>query len=127
MISEFHVAGHCVICTARCFEVLAVHEEHERLPGEPKRLGPPEPGAVRITFLLLDGTRAMLTFCAECAENPITEHYELIWRKVLRCWIRELSEKPDDERNPDWFTPQFANGLLCEQGRQPWTEAWKNG
>lgn len=124
---KYHVAGSCALCGKQCFEVMALHDEHERLPGEPKRLGAPNKDAHRITFLLMDGTKAMLTFCGECAEQPKEAHYTEMWRRVIRTWMRELSEKPEDERNPTWFPLQFSNGLLCELGRSPWTEVWKNG
>lgn len=126
-MSLYHVAGSCVLCEARCFEVMAMHEAHERLPGEPKQLGQPNSGAVRSTFMLMDGTKAFLTFCEDCAGQDVSPHYSEIWRKIIRTWMRELSEKPEAERNPPWFPQQFSNGLLCELGRSPWTEAFKHG
>lgn len=116
------IAGCCTICDEPCFEVLARWDDHERHPGEPKRLGSPTEDAVRITFLLYDGTRTDLTFCGNCAADLQPDQYLEIWRKNIRSWMRELSEKPEGERNPEWFGRQFANGLLDEMGRQKWKE-----
>jgi len=121
-MSEYKIAGHCSQCDKPCFEVMQVYEAHERLPGEPKKLGPPRADALRITFMLMDGTKMSLTFCASCAKSLSPPHYTAIWRKVLRSWARELSEKPVGERMPAWYRPQFASGLLCELGRKKWTE-----
>lgn len=124
-MSDYKIMGHCTLCDARCFDVLAVYEAHERLPGEPKAIGAPMEGAMRITFMLVDGTKTALTFCANCAESLPSALYLELWRKNIRSWMRELSEKPVSERNPEWFEKQFSNGILCEMGRQQWTELVK--
>lgn len=124
-MSDYKISGHCTLCEARCFDVLAVYEAHERLPGEPKQLGPPVEGAVRVTFMLIDGTKTALTFCAECAKHLPNDLYLQIWRKNIRSWLRELAEKPEGERNPAWFIAQFGNGLLCEMGRELWIDLVK--
>lgn len=126
-MSAYKISGHCTLCDTRCFDILGVYESHERLPGEPKALGAPVEGAMRVTFMLIDGSKTALTFCAECSKSLPSELYLQIWRKNIRSWLRELSEKPESERNPEWFQKQFSNGLLCEMGRIPWTEAVKNG
>lgn len=126
-MSEVKISGACTLCDAMCFEVLGVFEEHERRPGEPKQLGVPNPDAVRISFVLFDGTKTGLTFCGECASSPLHEQYTPIWRKNIRSWQRQLSDKSETERNPEWFLRQFSNGILCEMGRQQWTELVKNG
>lgn len=100
-----------------------MHEAHERRPGEPKQLGKPIEGAVRISFVLFDGAKTSLTFCASCAAEKLSTDFTALWQKVLRSWGRELAEKPETERMPDWYKKQFANGLLCEMGRELWTEA----
>lgn len=126
-MSLYHVAGSCALCGAKCFEIMAVYADHERLPGEPKRLGAPNAGAIRGTFMLMDGTKATLTFCEDCSQQPIEPHFTDIWRRVIRSWMRELWAKPASERNPSWFPQQFSNGLLCELGRSPWTEVINRG
>lgn len=116
-MSEHKISGCCTVCDELCFEVLARWETHERYPGEPKRLGPPMNGATRVTFLLLDGSRADFTFCGDCAAALNPGAYQEIWRKALRSWKRELSEtaKP-------WFATQFRNGILTEMGRIAWKD-----
>lgn len=122
-MSEYKIIGCCTVCDKQCFEVTAMYREGERFPGEPKQLGAPLEGSVRINFMLIDGTKTSLTFCADCANAPM--EYSEIWQKNMRSWIRELSFKPEGERSPEWFQRQFSNGLLCEMGRQLWTEAVK--
>lgn len=119
------VGGYCTICDVPCFEVMAMYGEGERLPGEPKQIGPPLEGAVRITFLLFDGTKTSLTFCGDCSADIPPSEYNEIWQKNIRSWMRELSFKAAVDRNPPWFKGQFSNGLLCEMGRELWTEAVK--
>lgn len=126
-MSEHKVIGGCTRCDERCFEVLAMHEAHERRPGEPKQLGKPVEGAVRIEFMLFDGAKTSLTFCANCSTGKLEPDFTALWQKNLRSWGRELAEKPEAERMPDWYKKQFANGLLCEMGRVLWSEAVRNG
>jgi len=114
-VSNFKISGACTICDEMVFEVMARYEEHERRPGEPKRLGSPNDGATRITFGLFDGTRADLTFCGTCTEILNSEQCTEIWRKVMRSWIREM--EGDTQKHDGWFPKQYANGLLVELGR----------
>lgn len=115
-MSEFHVSGSCIRCGEMCFEVLAVWGGNERYPGEPKRLGPANPDATRISFVLMDGTRADLTFCGKCSEVLTPADYTPIWRKVIRGWNREMKDAP----RPKWYREAFNNGLLGEMGRVKW-------
>jgi hypothetical protein len=110
------IAGCCSKCDEPCFEVLARWEQHERRPGEPKRLGPPNPDAVRITFLLFNGRRTDMTLCGNCADTLGPADYSLLWRKNLAGWLREQNG------NPEKFKYEFANGLLAELGRITWKE-----
>ena len=120
-MSDYKISGACTCCDEMCFEVLARWSENERYPGEPKRLGPPNPDATRISFVLYDGTKADLTFCGVCAGTLNPDSYTEIWRKVIRSWIREMSKSPQAE-TPSWFLDQFNNGLLAEMGRKLWSE-----
>lgn len=116
-MSDFKISGACTLCDETCFEVRMRYLEHERLPGEPKQIGGPREGAVRVTYRLLDGTMMDQTFCASCAEVVSNEEFVEIWRKNLRSWQREL-----EENRPDWFLKQFSNGLLYEMGRRNWMD-----
>lgn len=113
-MSEFKIAGCCTLCDTPCYDVLATWGADERYPGEPKRLGQPGDGS-RITFMLLDGSKADLTFCSSCAESLNPSLYIPIWHKVLRSWKREMGP---DKVEPDWFLKSYENGLLAEMGRK---------
>lgn len=121
-MSDHKISGCCTLCDKLCFQVLASSED-----GTPQRFGPPLSGAVRIAFMLYDGSRADLTFCGDCAPKVAAPDYFPIWAKVIRSWVKEMADKPVEDRNPTWFPKQFVNGLLCEMGRTPWTELVKNG
>lgn len=112
----YKIAGMCSLCDEPAFEVLTRWEPHERRPGEPKRLGPPLEGAIRITFLLFNGNRTDMTFCGACAGSLDPQWYALLWRKNLGGYMRE------QDGNPEKFKDEFANGLLCELGRALWKE-----
>lgn len=126
-MSPYKIAGCCTSCDQPCFEVLARWDEGTPLAGEPKGLGMPNGDALRVTFLLFDGTHTDLTFCAACAAALAPERYSEIWVKNLRSWQRQLNRKPPPEQRPDWFVKQFSNGLLCELGRFSWKELVENG
>ena len=115
-MSEYKIAGHCTLCHCECFNIIERYSSDERRPGEPKRIGLPHDGTTRITFLLIDGTRMDLTFCAECANNITVDDYTAIWQKVIRSWTREFEEKGTPDR-PEWFNKQFENGMLSEMDR----------
>lgn len=116
-MSDHKISGGCTTCDALCFQVLDLTDA-----GEPKRFGPPLDGAVRISFMLYDGSRADLTFCGGCATKLVSPDYFDIWAKVIRSWVKELSGKPVEDQNPEWFPKQFANGLLVEMGRKSWKD-----
>lgn len=110
------IPGCCSICDEPCFEVLQRWDEGEKRAGEPKRLGPPNEDAVRVTFILIDGRRADFTFCGRCAQTLNPSQYTVLWRRNLAGYMREQDGKVDK------FRDEFANGLLCEMGRRSWME-----
>lgn len=115
------IGGCCSLCDVPCFEVLSVHAPHEKNAGAPKRIGPPVDGATRVTFLLFNGRRTDMTFCGPCAESLGIDNYALLWRKNLAGWLYE------QDGDPSKFKDEFANGLLCELGRQDWKELIADG
>lgn len=124
-MSDFQKAGFCHRCNENpCFEVLALWADNERYPGEPKRLGPTYEDAVRVTFMLIDGTRADLQICGACKESLSADDYPLMWQRILRSWKREidLDTNPSEQKRA-WFVTQFSNGLLAEMGRRSLKEA----
>lgn len=115
-MSPHKIPGCCSLCDEPAFEILAVWDAGEKRAGEPKRLGPPLDGSVRVTFLLLNGRRTDMTFCVGCAETLSPEHYPMLWRKNLAGYLREQDD------NPEKFSDEFGNGLLTEMGRTTWKE-----
>ncbi len=116
-LTEFKIAGACTLCDQPCFEVIQTQAPSL----EQKKLGLPLLGAMRFTFLLMDGSMMDLTFCAQCGEALAPSSYVAIWRKVMRSWLKEIGE--EKQKHSSWFTPQFANGILCVLARRPWSEA----
>lgn len=112
-MSEFKITGMCTICDAECYEIISLWKAHEHRPGEPKSVGRVLDHAVKVTFMLMDGTLADLTFCAMCASACDLDKYTEIWRKVMRSWIREQNGGD----HSSWMPQQFSNGLLYEIGR----------
>ncbi len=117
-MSEYKIAGHCTLCNSECFNIIERNSADERRPGEPKRIGLPHDGTTRITFMLIDGARMDLTFCATCTASVGASSYPGIWQRVIRSWVREFEEKgtPESDR-PEWFNKQFENGMLSEMSR----------
>ena len=121
-MSEHKISGACTLCDELCFEVLATWGEDERYPGEPKRVGLPFDDAMRVTFLLYDGSKMDLTFCGPCSGTVEPGIYTDIWRKVMRSWIREMKLTAGSEGRATWFNGQFSNGILGEMGKQKWKD-----
>jgi hypothetical protein len=117
----YKISGCCSLCDQPAFEIVERWEAHERRPGEPKRIGAPLDGTIRVTFLLYNGRRTDMTFCGDCAGTMSAEHYVTLWRKNLGGYMREQNG------NPAKFKEEFANGLLCELGRTSWKELVANG
>ena len=115
------ISGSCCKCDKLCFEVRARYEAHERLPGEPKRLGKPLDGATKVIFMLYGGSLATLLMCGRCAGELNPGHYVDLWRKSLRSYGRELV-KPN-EGTVKWYRSMFNEGLLCEVGRVTFKES----
>ena len=110
-MSPHKIAGCCSLCDQPCFEVMQRWDEGEKRAGEPKVLGPANPDATRIEFLLFNGRRTSMTLCGTCADGLERTHYTTLWRKNLGGYLRE------QDGNPDKFKDEFSNGLLCELGR----------
>ena len=120
-MKPYKIGGLCSICEAPCFEIMQVFDEGEKRAGEPKRLGPPMNGSVRITFMLFDGRITDMTLCGECASSLNAVQYVTLWRKNLAGYLREQ----DGETKK--FKHQFANGILCELERHTWKELVTDG
>lgn len=108
------LAGCCSKCDAEVFEV-SVRDPETR---EPKRagLGSPLENAVRATFVLMNGSRMDLTFCAACMDELTPADYAALWRRVVVSWVHETSE------DPSWVRSQVDNGIAGLLHKQPWRE-----
>ena len=115
-MSEHKMPGCCSLCDTPAFEILARWDEGEKRAGEPKRLGPPNPGTTRVTFMLMNGHITDMTFCGACAPALKSKDYTKLWRKNLAGWTREQNGKTEK------FAHEFANGLLAEVKRTTWQE-----
>jgi hypothetical protein len=120
-MSPYKIAGCCSLCDEPAFEVMARWDQDEKRAGEPKRLGPPNEGTMRVTFLLLNGSRTDMTLCGTCADSLSAEHYATLWRKNLAGWLRE------QDGNPEKFRQEFASGIVCELGRKSLKELIQHG
>lgn len=118
-MSDRKLAGCCSLCDAPAFEILQRWDEGERRAGEPKRLGPPLPGSMRITFLLLNGRVTDMTVCEACAAVVAPEHYATLWGKNLAGYLFE------QEGKTEMFKHEFENGILSELARFNWKELVK--
>jgi hypothetical protein len=110
-VSAHKIAGCCSLCDEPVYEVKQRWDAGEKRAGEPKVLGPANPDATRIEFLLFNGRRTSMTFCGQCAESLTFEQYTPLWQKNLNGYMREQNGSPEK------FKDEFANGLLCELAR----------
>lgn len=99
--------GSCTKCDAEVFDI--VERDIDRLP---KRVGAAHDDAIRVNFLMLDGSRMDLTFCQPCADGLIADDLQWIWRRVMKSW-------PADH---PWTKTQTENGLLAILNKKPWKE-----
>jgi hypothetical protein len=113
----YQKAGYCMRCNeVACYEVISLWTDGECYPGEPKRLGAPLAG-MKVSFILIDGTRGDLQVCPDCAETLSPADYPAMWARVMRSWRREMGESPGEQKAA-WFASQFNNGILAEMGRR---------
>ena len=86
-------AGCCTWCDEEVYEIITRFPEGP-LSGYPRKIGKPLDSARRISYALVDGSRADLTCCAGC-EFEMTQpvNMPIIWQKVIRSFMFE--EQPD--------------------------------
>ena len=106
------ILGACTRCDKNVFEVVRT-DTQTRLPLE---LGAAHDDAMRVTFILVNGTRMDLTFCADCASTLVPAEFPHIWQRVMLSWISESgADHPAVKAN-------VANGILGIVGMKPWKE-----
>lgn len=59
------VPGHCSVTGEQCFHVIETWPYDHPFAGEPRRLGEPNPNALRVTFVLASGSQMTLTLTTE--------------------------------------------------------------
>lgn len=108
------LTGCCSKCDAEVFEIT------ERFPETraPKRVGKPFENAVRATFVLMNGSKMDLTFCAACMDELTPADYGALWQRVMVSWAHEKSG------GPSWVRSQVDNGIAGLLYRQPWREVF---
>jgi hypothetical protein len=105
------VAGCCSKCDLEVFAV----RQRDKKTGLPVRLGAPSDDAMRLTFLLMDGSRMDLTFCRDCASNLAPTDLAALWRRVMESWVHE---SPSHQ----WPRTQVNNGIVALLGAKAWKE-----
>ena len=104
--------GCCTQCDREVFEVTARNPETR----EPVKVGAPKAEAVRACFILADGTRMDLTFCAECAQKIVAPQFASLWERVMTSWVASSgAEHP-------WVKTQTTNAILAMDSMRRWTE-----
>lgn len=118
----FIKTGCCMRCDEPAFEILTYQGEEDFYPGEPKKIGRPLEGSIRVGVLLLDNRRADITLCAACAPVFGPQDYGPLWAKIIRSWDREMSVITKTSERPQWFADAYSNLILAEIGRISWKE-----
>jgi len=121
MNDDIKVVGCCSTCNKEVFEIIERFPPDSVLAGKPRRLGPPNEDAVRLTFILASGAEMDLTFCNACADGLSNEDYAELWQKVMRSWAAEMGNL-----RPAWFVQMASNGILGEVGRQGWQDVMRS-
>jgi hypothetical protein len=115
---KYQLTGFCMRCNRKpCYQVLTLQSVFDRFPGEPGKVGEPLAGAVKVSLLLMDGSRAELNVCAACAEVLHPVDYPEMYQRILRSWKREVDIAPNEKKTA-WWGSQFNNGILIELGRR---------
>lgn len=104
-------AGCCTKCDKPVFDVVAYDTKTQK----PTRMGAAHDNAMRTTFMLLNGSRMDLTFCADCESKLTAADYPGLWRRVMVSWIAE------DPAHP-WPKSQVNNGIAARLASKPFRE-----
>jgi hypothetical protein len=104
------VAGCCTKCDAEVFDVVT-RDPETRLP---TKIGAAHDDAVRVTFILVSGSKMDLTFCQHCADGLEPADFAHIWRRVMLSWVNESSKDHPHVKS------QTANGIVGLSHKQRW-------
>jgi hypothetical protein len=106
------LTGCCSRCDVEVFDVVTRDPETRH----PKRLGRAHEDAMRVSFLLVNGSRMDLTFCAACANELQPADYPALWTRVMVSWVAE------GQQDNEWAKSQVNNGIVGLLHQQPWRE-----
>lgn len=104
--------GCCTKCDKEVFEIVTRNPDTR----EPIRVGKPLENAMRLTFILADGSKMDLTFCAECARGLLPDEFSFLWRRVLRSWVAESGA------DHPFVKTQGSNAILALANQRRWLE-----
>ena len=97
LMSDRKRASCCSACHREVFDAISRFEEPHPYAGQIQRAGAPHADAVRVTFVLTDGSRANMTFCVDCETKIAPENLPDVWRNVMaafafeRKWYKALT------------------------------------
>lgn len=80
-----------------------------------RKVGAAHENAMRATFILVDGTRMDLTFCAHCLETLTPQDYPWLWRRVQLSWEDQSPNHPNQKHHVD-------NGIMALDCSQSWKD-----
>lgn len=104
--------GCCTLCDKEVFEVVRRDPETRA----PIQVGKPLENAMRLTFVLADGTKMDLTFCAECLPNLLPGSYQFLWKRVLASWVAQSGA------DHPFVKTQGSNAILGLLNQRRWLE-----
>ena len=105
------VAGCCSKCDAEVFDV----KRRDPATQMPLQLGPAHENAVRVTFVLMNGSTMDITFCADCADGLTPSDYAPLWGRVMAAWAKQQADSA-------WAKSQVDNGIAGMLRKQLWRE-----
>jgi hypothetical protein len=102
-------AGECTKCDKLVFDIVAEVDGN-------RRTGRAHDDAMRLSFLLMRGSRMDLTFCKACADGLTPADFPHIWKRVMFSWI--------DQTGPDHpnVKEQKDNNIIGLLGSKTWKE-----
>lgn len=116
--------GHCTQCDGPVFEVLAQFPADHPRAGTPRRLGGlVDDKAVRITYVLADGTNAGITFCGACSDGVDVKS---AWRKCLALAAEELRHETLTTQQREIYTRFLAGTARNIPLGELYREKWKD-
>lgn len=83
--------GLCSLCDKPVFEIIAKYPQGHEKEGQVCKIGSPMDDALRVEFILDDGTTAQVTFCTKCELSA--GNIRKTWDRIFDC-IHQEAGKP---------------------------------